>query len=217
MDNRLQVGFGRVDITPDFPVGLGGYDNPEKRVHTAVRDHIYMTCVAFADTEKTILVFTLDNCACAPFLADRLRGFVTEATGIDGTHQFYGATHSHSCPSVYASEKSGGVLYNALLDRSAPEAAKLALADLSPATVFAGNETIEGLAYVRHYILKDGTNAELRKHDVSELAGHPAEADKTMVLVKFAREGKKDVLLVNWHAHPDHSSSLDPELPRRSA
>lgn len=211
MDNRLQVGFGRVDITPDFPVGLGGYDNANKRIATKVFTNIYMTCVAFRDGNKTILLFTFDNCACSPSLADRLRPFVTEATGIPGIDQFYGATHSHSCPSIFASEQAGGVRYNDLLNKSAARAAVEALADLAPATVFAGNKKIEKMNYVRHYVLKDGTNAELRKHDVSELAGHPAEADNTMVLVKFTRKGKQDILLVNWHSHPDHSGILDPD------
>lgn len=39
------------------------------------------------------------------------------------------------------------------------------------------------------------------------IVGHAAETDPHMILVKFDRtDDKKDILLVNWQAHPDHSA-----------
>ena len=45
----IKVGYARADITPDIPVPLGGYDNPENRMSSGVNHRIYATCIAFTD------------------------------------------------------------------------------------------------------------------------------------------------------------------------
>ena len=46
----------------------------------------------------------------------------------------------------------------------------------------------------------------VRKTDV--LMGHLGPNDPYMVLVKLAREGKKDIVLMNWQAHPDDAKEI---------
>ena len=48
MENYL-VGIGRVDITPDFTVSLGGYGNYLNRHNDVTLDPLYATCVAITD------------------------------------------------------------------------------------------------------------------------------------------------------------------------
>ena len=64
--------------------------------------------------------------------------------------------------------------------------------------------------FVRHYKMADGTYAGSNFGDYSKgIVDHACAGDPMMVLVKFDREGdKKDVLLVNWQAHPDSGSEL---------
>ena len=45
-DNRLYAGFAKVNITPDYPCGLHGYGNVSKRLHEAVLEPIFATCIA---------------------------------------------------------------------------------------------------------------------------------------------------------------------------
>ena len=39
---QLKVGFGKVDITPDYPVAISG--SATERVSTNIRGNIYFTC-----------------------------------------------------------------------------------------------------------------------------------------------------------------------------
>ena len=109
----LQAGFSKVNITPDFSVGLGGYSDAETRRSEGFIDYIYITCIAVKEGQETILLYTLDNCAASKSVADQIRAAAFEATGIAADKIFVGATHSHSCPSlsVSSSDEAGAKYY----------------------------------------------------------------------------------------------------------
>ena len=94
----FMVGFGRADMTPDFSVGLSGYDNAETRRSTGVKDRIYMTCVAMSDGDQTILLITADVLGLNNALVERIRTPVHLGTGVPVENIFVGATHTHSAP-----------------------------------------------------------------------------------------------------------------------
>ena len=199
----LQVGYAKINVTPDYSVGLSGYSNASERMSNGFVTYIFATCIAVTEGEETILVYTVDNIAMEHNSADSFRSLITEATGIPGDKIFFGATHSHSCP-----EKSGQ--YKVDLGNWIVEGAQKALADRSPATMYAGTKEIPGMNFVRHYLMEDGTYSGSNFGNTNQAyVAHATEPDPNMVLVKFEREGdKKDVLLVNWQAHPDSASSI---------
>ena len=79
----LYAGFAKIDITPEYPVGLGGYSNAESRQHEGVVENVFITCIALTEGEETILLYTLDNCACDHEFAEKIRQAVAPFTGID--------------------------------------------------------------------------------------------------------------------------------------
>jgi len=205
----LQVGYAKIDITPDYIVGLGGYSNSETRKSEGIAMPIYTTCIALKDGDETILLFTIDKCGIPRIVCELIRESVCPATGIPFEKVFIGATHSHSAPDFTRDEP--GRRYKKQFVDAAVKAAQEALADLTPATVEATTTQVPGMAHVRHYITADGTYAGSNFGVISQ--ENPAiasilEADCTMVLVKFVREGKKDVILVNWGAHSDMSRKI---------
>lgn len=200
----LQIGYAKVDITPDFDVGLNGYGNAATRRAEGLMTYVYITCIAATEGDETILLYTIDSISCDHEIAEFLRGSVSATTGVAKDKIFIGATHDHSAPNQWEAE------YKSLLGAAAITSAKKALEDRSPATIQAAMPTIEGMNFVRHYKMQDGSYAGSNFGDYSiGIVDHVAEPDKQMVLVKFDRaDDKKDVLLVNWQAHPDHSTSL---------
>ena len=205
----LSVGYSKVNITPEFSVGLGGYSDAETRKSEGFVDYIYATCIAATDGDETILMYTIDTCAMAHSTAEKIRGLVTAATGVPGEKIFVGATHCHSCPSLTTA--ADGVQYTELLMDAVVKAAQDALADRSAAAIEVATPVIEGMNFVRHYKLEDGSYAGSNFGDFSRAPAveHATETDPQMVLLKFDRaEDKKDVLLVNWQGHPDSASSI---------
>ena len=194
----LEAGYGRENITPDWPVGMAGYSDSETRKTKNVLDYIYVTCVAFREGETTILVYTADMTALNQENQKKLREHVAQHTGLPDENIFMGATHTHSSCSPNVDDK-----WDKLLNDSFVKAANTAMADLAPVQMQTATTTLEGMNFVRHYLMNDGTYSGSNFGDeVSGYKAHATEADKQMILVKLDREEKKDILMVNWQAHP---------------
>ena len=205
----LQVGYAKVNIKPNYEVGLGGYSDAETREMTGFLDYVYATCIAVTSDEETILVYTLDTCGLG--LADQttLRQKISAATGIAKNKIFLGATHGHNCPALSAYPNAQKYMMD--FCDGAAQAGVEALADRSPATLSRAKEDHEKMNYIRHYTLADGTHVASSGANgrENEIVGHPMPTDPQMILLKFDRaEDKKDILMVNWQAHPDDASSI---------
>lgn len=204
----FRAGFGKVDITPDEPLPLSGYGNYSRRVFDKILDRLYLTCVAVGNSERTVLLFTCDNLFWYREMSVTVRSMVAAATGLSEDNMFFSATHTHGAP-CYTLDTEATDRYRGLLKDSAVVAAKKALEDLADATVFAGSKLIDGMNFVRHYICSDGsyTGSNFNIDKESLIVDHAGEPDKQMNVVKFARTGgKRDIVLVNWQSHPDHTS-----------
>ena len=206
----LQVGYAKVNITPSYEVGLGGYSDAETRTAQGFIDYIYTICVAVTSDEQTILLFTIDNCAAAVGLQNKIRGTVAPGTGIPEDQIFIGATHGHNCPSTGSYDNANKYVND--VQNWCLEAAQAALADRSPAKLLRAKAEHEGMNFVRHYTLIDGTftdSSGASAAGAANLVGHPMPTDPQMVMLKFDREeDKKDILMVNWQAHPDSASEI---------
>ena len=198
----LLAGFGKIDMTPDYPIGLGGYSNADKRISEEIDSRIYAICVALRDGEETVLLFSVDNCGFGYEMADRLRAPVMEATGLAGEKIFVMATHSHNCPGLGGHDQADK--YVAFLGQQMAKCAQMALEDCAPAVTMATKKFFPGMNATRHVQMADGTVAgsDWRRRD-SYPIGNAGTPDSQMVLYKFVREGKRDILMINWQGHPD--------------
>jgi len=202
----ISVGFGRSDITPRQPQPLAGYGNNHMRMPQQVLDPLYASCIAITDEQdQTLLLFNLDLLYLWNPVCKRMLAVVSDATGVPEEYIFFSGTHTHSAPDCICEERPEEVeIYLDYLAQKLPEAALQALADRVPATMVAGHTAdLQKCNYVRHYRMNDGTvfgsNCGSLK---SGIKGHMAEPDKQMQLVRFLRESKENILIMNWQAHP---------------
>jgi len=219
----LQVGFGRADITPDFKMPLQGYPGPEHRIFARVLDPIYATCIAFADGETTVLLYTLDLTGSCWDAVAYAKTDIQNKLGIPFLNIMVSCTHNHSSPSLVESPNRDR--YVQLLRDQLLAAAQTALDDLKPARAYAGSIEAEGLNAVRHYMLSDGSVCGDSFGDTSgkTYTGHVGQPDRQLQVLRFVREGSKDVVLSNWQAHPhrtggEHTLDLSADIiaPMRS-
>ena len=198
----FRVGFGRVNITPTNSVRLVGYFNYDERYSEGVMDPLYATCIAITDAQNnTVLIYTLDLIGTQASDLDLLRGYVEEELGVPGENLIASGTHTHSAP-IYADIPN---FIPSLL-----QAAKDAMDDRAPAQLYAGQAEIPGMNFVRHYVLNDDTigGDNFGKITLHNVVRHTTDADRQMQLLRFVRqEGKQDIVMVNWQAHPKLSSS----------
>ena len=193
----FRVGYHKVNITPDAPTGLAGYGNIEERKHTEVLDYIYLSCVAIADeNDNKVLLFSADLCSIKDVSVASYRSKLSGLLGIPGENMIFNSSHTHSAP--YAD----GIA--PIMDKAIVEAAEGALEDLKPATMYFGKAETDGINFVRHYYMNDGSVVTDNHGSAAgkTYAGHCTEVDQEMRILQFKRDGGKDVILANWQSHP---------------
>ena len=201
---QLEIGYGKVNITPSYSVGLAASGDEKSRRSTGMVSYLYATCVAVKHGGETYLLYTVDTLAIGEGFGDVLRAeIVSQFPDVKLENIYFGATHTHSAPATGWSDDSPEGKYRQEFVAYMPQAAKLALNDLTPATMEACKFELEGMNFVRHYLMNDGTYAGSNFGDSSSgYKEHTYDVNHEMILVNFKREGKEDVLLVNWAAHP---------------
>ena len=80
----FSVGYGKADISPEYPVYLRGYGEPAaERMSTGVAERLYTTCVAITDAKgNSALLISLDLLNSDKGVVQPLRNQLAEDTGI---------------------------------------------------------------------------------------------------------------------------------------
>ena len=194
----LSVGYAKANITPEKASFMAGYGDDLTRRSEGVMDELFVTCVAITDSAgNSAMLITADLLDAAPHV--NLRGAVAKATGIPFDQIIFCATHTHSAPRPSDTNPK----FVNQLKEGVVTAATEAMADRAPVQTQTGNAHVAGLTYVRHYINQDGSIMGNNFGDHTQpILGHTTEADDLLQVIRFQREDKKDVVLVNWQGHP---------------
>ncbi len=202
----IQAGFARVDITPPLGTPVSGYFTA--RYAEGVRDPLEVNALAFGNGTDIALILACDVVAITQQHADELRALIAARTGVAAERVMICALHQHTAICLGGREIFFPVRDREYLDlfyRKLADAAQMAVADLSEARVFTVEaQTAEEIAFVRRYRMADGkirTNPNTKKHGIPVCRCD--ESDNTVRLLRFVREGKKDIALVNFSTHPD--------------
>jgi len=196
----FSVGYGRVKVTPALGVSLKGYDKSEERLATAVLDDLYVSCVVIQDEQgNRAALIAADSIYTEEKVAQDAIRKLESQLGIPQEHVFFSSSHSHSTPAPGSD-----------ISTAAVEAATAAVADLKPATMYGGTTNTDRLNFVRHYIMNDesvvGDNYGSTKGKTD--VGHVTDADPEMRLIRFVREGGKDIVMMNWQSHPHRTGGM---------
>ena len=197
----FRVGYGKEDITPDGQVAMGGYGRVESRLSTGVLSYLYVTCIAVTDADdNTILIYGMDMCGCSD--AVKLIPKISKEAGVPEGNIMVSASHTHSAPSL-TTPTSGSAAAMKKFEAGMINAAVAAMEDRKPAKMYGGSIDTEGMNFVRHYVCNDGSYCGDNFGDSSSgYAGHASQADPQLQLIKFTREGDKDIYLTNFQTHP---------------
>lgn len=202
----IRAGFARADITPPLGTPISGYFHA--RYAKDVRDPLQVNALSIGNGADTILILACDVVAITQKHADEIRTLISARTGVPATHVMLCALHQHTAICLGGREIFWPVRdenYLSMLYRKLADVAQMALDDLVEAHVFTAEaQTEKEIAFVRRYWMPDGkvrTNPDTTKN------GTPVrrcdESDNTVRLIRFKREGKKDIAYVNFSTHPD--------------
>ncbi len=209
MEKQLLAGFARVDITPTESVPLAGFGNSSARMSQSVLSPLYSSCLAVTGKDgTTVIFFHNDLCTTPVEFSDPVRKGVSEATGVPYANIMVTATHNHTSPDLNNRREPNLVHYVETATRLLVQCAVEAMADRRPAALQTAKGQMEGLNFVRHYILSDGTykGDNFGTLNKNPIVGHATQADGEMRLVKFCRNSGGDIWLANFQGHPHKAS-----------
>lgn len=197
----MRIGFGRVDITP--PLGTKITGAWQLRIADGVMDPLQLNAVAIQNGEETIVIVTADLLAMNESNATPVRNLISKELGIPAQNILTQCLHQHTATSGCSTGVSSPE-YVAVLKRKYVDVVKLALNDLAEAKMSCAEKaTSEEVSFIRRYRMKDGsvmTNPGTMNPDIDYPLG---KSDNTVRLVRFTREGKKDIAMVGFQTHPD--------------
>ena len=201
----FMAGYAKVDVTPsDTGVPMNGYASSSERLSTGLLSYIYSIAVAIRDAEgNTAVMVSVDNAALGDAICEEVRDWAVKKLGLPKENLLIASIHQHSCPDPNNGNEAASAQYRLLLVDGIKESIEQAVEDLAPAEVYINKVQTEALSFVRHYWTAAGTLCGDGFGDASSgLVSHESEADKEMRLVKFTREGKDAIIMVNHQGHP---------------
>jgi len=198
----VKIGFARRDITPPNGLFMIGYYSDRRAEGTL--DSLMGHCIAFSDGERTAVVYCIDNLGINYEESQKMRDVICKATGLPDEAVYTACTHTHTGPGIYKHSVYGNCPeYNAILYKLLADAAVEAIADMSDAKVFINRGEVKGISHIRRYKMKDGstrTNPGRGNPDIDHPISTP---DESLQLVRVTREGKDDIVILNFQCHPD--------------
>jgi len=204
----FRTGFARADITPPLGVPMAGYTFLRKA--SAIRDNLELNVLAVSDGQKTAVILTADLLDLQDNdLALVMRRRIAAAADVPVEAVYLHCTHTHLSPAFGKADPNGetsfdgDAAYCESLIEKACVAAKAAVADLVPATIAVGCAEAKRISFIRRFRMKDGgirTNPGVNNPDILEPIG---QADETVQVIRFKREGRDEIVAVNFGTHPD--------------
>ncbi len=195
------AGYAKVNISPDtFPIAIFG-DTPATNVY----DDLFATVVAVSDGENKALFITLDLQNSSGLVLTRALS-TAERYGVPKENVLVNATHNHSGVHSSSYNTYAGSRWLYKYCDAIEDGIETALEDLTPAKAEIGKTETPPYNHVRRYYMKDGTTYGIQMP--ANNAGydrHESEADRELLAIRFCREGKKDIVMVNWQAHAAHA------------
>ena len=210
---KFLAGYAIKDITPSFPVTIGGFGTSWLRISETVLDPLFVQCAALTDEDgETLLLYTYDNVKVRDEIYLAAQAHFEQNYGIDKAHFHVNASHSESSPDTYASPDKNPEMgpYNDFVVRQLIAAGEEAIADRKPARLEYGTTYTWNLNFVKHAFLDTGVAIGDNHGRASDgrVVQHPSRVDNAMLAIKILREGAPDLVLVNWRAHNQFTSGF---------
>lgn len=188
---NMAVGYADVDITPPLGITMPGYFH-ERRAD-GVLDPLRAKVLAITKNETTLVIAALDLIGVEADVVERIRDAVHDETGVPPQHVFVHATHTHTGATVSEIEER--------LPGQVASAVRQALDNrVSEAEVTFGKDREQSVAFIRRFLMKDGTVRTNPGRNNPEIVRPVGEIDSDVNVVTF---GAAKTMLVSYGLHPD--------------
>ncbi|HOS42499.1 MAG TPA: neutral/alkaline non-lysosomal ceramidase N-terminal domain-containing protein, partial [Armatimonadota bacterium] len=149
----MQIGFGKVDITPRVGVELCGFGPFINRHSIGIRDRLWARAMAVRHGGTTLALVSCDLIAVSEGITRRTRELVRAARGLPDDAVMVHCTHTHSgpCPSPLIGWGDADLPYLEVLPTRLARACCAAMDHLTTAELRHATAPCEGIGLNREY------------------------------------------------------------------
>lgn len=149
----MQIGFGKIDITPRVGVELCGFGPFLNRHSIGVRDRLWARAMAVRQGETTLVLVSCDLIAVSDVITRKTRELVRAACGLPDEAVMVHCTHTHNgpCPSPLIGWGDADLPYVEILPTRIAQACIAAVGNLTEATLRHAQAPCEGIGLNREY------------------------------------------------------------------
>ncbi|PWT95847.1 MAG: hypothetical protein C5B52_16970 [Bacteroidetes bacterium] len=101
--NFVKLGVSQINITPDQPVIMSGYD-ARKTPSTGIHDSLFASALFFSGEQNEALLISADIIGFPFAFVDSVKKVISEKTRIPTDHIMIIATHDHGGPAIHTYE-----------------------------------------------------------------------------------------------------------------
>lgn len=202
---KLLCGAAERITTPKLGLDIPGYFGARKA--KGVRSDLYTQALVLDDGNEMLVLISVDILDFLSDFAKKIRTRLAAAIGVKPTNVLVVATHAHTAqPTNYTGfgvRKNTGAMKR--LEDLTVEAAVEAYQNRRTVRMFAGKGEVQGISFIRNYLLKDGTaKTNPSAKYMPDLVGRIGEIDYGVEVLRFADEQDKTLAhVVNFACHPD--------------
>jgi len=200
--NNLKAGFARANINPPMGIPIRGYF--KVRLAEGILDDLEVNALALQCGDVKTLLISIDHCGNGQAITDAFRKAASDATGVPADNIIVSATHTHTGPAIDLNSEDKIIKeYSDFVLGRIVDVSKFAVEDLKDAKMGYGKGTAPNVAFVRRYVMKDGsikTNPGVNNPDIVRPIG---DTDESVNVMRFDREGADTIIFVNFANHPD--------------
>jgi len=198
----VRMGAARVNITPEEPVPMTGYD-ARTEPYTGVHDSLFATALYFHSQESSLLLITADLIGYSSQFIDETRMMISAEIGMVPENIIISAAHNHGAPVSKAYE------------RDVPESVENYVKDLRDKFITISVQASESMVPIRmgtgkgHCELNINRRAEFADGGIWLGRASDKPCDHEVSVVRFDDlDNRTLAVLINW---PCHATASGPE------
>ena len=205
--SNFKVGYSIVNANPPLGSAISGYFI--KRHAKGYLDDITVSTIALNLNDKNIAIISIDNCYLYSSITNKMAELIEEKTCVKKENVFISVTHTHTGPGPSIdfddeNDKKVSEEYMQFLTNKTADSVKLAFDDLKDAKMgYIYGFAPERIAYIRRYMMKDGTTYTCPPIDDPNIDYPLGTLDQRINVLRFDRENAPSIVLVNYGIHAD--------------
>jgi hypothetical protein len=215
---KIKAGFAVRDITPTYPVHLGGYGGRDRK-SDGIKEPISTGCAAAADDEQTVLLITVDAVGIHLEDSRKIRQNISEKTAVPEDNIVIAASHTHFAPYIGLHKFNvpdmelvyGDERYKSRLERLIIECAVEAASEMDETELQYYRVPVPQVLYNRRARKSDGSveTVFLYPEGRDDLSYSPV--DEALTVIRFKGETGFVGGMVNFSCHPVTGGLSDDE------